>query len=33
MTWTWRPDKPEAYCFKMIEENFPIEKLQAMIDK
>ncbi|HVT85764.1 MAG TPA: hypothetical protein VHD35_11210 [Chitinophagaceae bacterium] len=31
--WSWEPNTPGYYFRKMMEENFPIEKLQAMIDK
>ena len=33
LVWGWQPDKPGACFRKMIEEIFPIEKLQGMIDK
>ena len=31
--WSWNEDVKGAYFRKMLEANFPIEKLQAMIDK
>lgn len=33
LKWSWQPDTPGNYFRKTIEENFPVEKLQAMIDK
>ena len=33
LSWTWGTKKWEANFRKAIEENFPVEKLQAMIDK
>ncbi|MGE5108188.1 MAG: hypothetical protein ACM3H8_11630 [Sphingobacteriales bacterium] len=31
--WNWMNDKPSHHFMEMLEANFPIEKLQAMIDK